>query len=104
MYRYLLHLEHVDPLHLSSVDQPLLLDQQPPPHVSTIEVGQLNIVIMDVDKTEDDSADNTETKDNDNDIDFLLDGVISETKQNNKICLSWYFDQISILLKHPKTL
>ena len=59
---------------------------------------------MDVDKTEDDSTDNTETKDDDNDIDFLLDGVISETKQNNKICLSWYFDQISILLKHPKTL
>ena len=88
MYMYLLHLEHVDPLHMSPVDQPLLLDQQPPPHVSAVEVGQLNIVIMDVDKTEDDSADNTETKDNDNDIDFLLDGVISETKQNNKICLS----------------
>ena len=55
---------------------------------------------MDVDKTKDDSTDNTETKDDYNDIDFLLDGVISETKQNNKICFSWYFDQMSIFFKY----
>jgi hypothetical protein len=72
---------------LSPVPQPLLLDQQPPPHVPAVEVTQLNIVIMDVDKTEDDSADNTETKDDNNDIDFLLDSVISETKENNMNCL-----------------
>ena len=98
---YLLYLEHVDPLHMSPVDQPLLLDQQPPPHVPAVEDGQLNIVIMDVDKTEDDSADNTETKDNDNDIDFLLDGVISETKENNKIWLFLIYwpNEYSLTLK-----
>jgi hypothetical protein len=79
MYKYLLHLEHVDPLHLPPVHQPLLLDHQPPPHVPAVEVGQLNIVIVDVDKTENDCADNTETKDDNNDSDFLLDGVISKT-------------------------
>ena len=46
---------------------------------------------MDVDKTKDDSTDNTETKDDDNDIDFLLDGVISETKQNDTIWLFLIF-------------
>ena len=80
---YLLHLEHVDPLHMSPVDQPLLLDQQPPPHVTAVEVAHLNIVIMDVDKTEYDCADNTETKDDNNDSDFLLDGVIPEIKLPN---------------------
>ena len=78
MYKYLLHLAH--PLHLSPVHQPLLLDQQPPPHVPAVEVAHLNIVIMDVDKTENDCADNTETKDDNNDSDFLLDGVIPEIK------------------------
>ena len=77
MYKYLLHLLH--PLDLSPVHQPLLLDQQPPPHEPAVEVAQLNKVIVDVDKTEDDCADNTETKDDNNDSDFLLDVVISET-------------------------
>ena len=78
MYRYLLHLAH--PLHLSPVHQPLLLDQQPPPHVPAVEVAHLNIVIMDVGKTEDDCADNTETKDDDNNNYFLLNGIIPEIK------------------------
>ena len=78
--KYLLYLEHVDPLHLYPVDQPLLLDQQPPPHVPAVEVAHLNKVIVDIDKTEDDCADNTEGKDDDDDIYFLLDYVISEIR------------------------
>jgi hypothetical protein len=79
--QYFIHLAH--PLHLSPVHQPLLHDQEPPPHVPTVEVAHLNKVIVDVDKTENDCTDNTETKDDYNDSEFLLDGVIPEIKRQN---------------------
>ena len=72
------------PLDLSPVHQPLLLDQQPPPHEPAVKVGHLNIIIVDIDKTEDDCADNTEGKDDDDDIYFLLDYVISEIRKESK--------------------
>ena len=68
------------PLHLSPVHQPLLLDQQPPPHVPAVEVAHLNIVIVDIDKTEDYCADNTKGEDDNDDIYFLPDYVISEKR------------------------
>ena len=68
------------PLDLSPVHQPLLLDQQPPPHVPALKAGHLNIIIVDIDKTEDDCADNTKGEDDNNDIYFLPDYVISEKR------------------------
>ena len=66
-------------VHVVPVDEPPLLDHQPPPHVATVEIAQLHKVVMEVDKTEDDHADNTKTKNDDNDGDFFLNGVIPET-------------------------
>ena len=63
---------------LVPVHQPLLLDQQPPPHVATVEVAKLYKVIMDIYKTEDDCTDNAEGEDDDNDGNFLLIEVISK--------------------------
>ena len=68
-----------DHVHLVPVNEPPFLDHQPPPHVATVEIAQLNKVVMDVDKTEDDCADNTKTKKDDNDEDFFLNSVIPET-------------------------
>ena len=82
------NLKLFNPLHLPPVHQPLLLDQQPPPHVAAVEIVQLNKVVMDVDKTEDDCADNTKRQDQDDDGYFLLVDIISEAESTRSIQVS----------------
>ena len=65
---------------LRTIHKSFLLNKKPPTHVAAVEVLQLNKVIMDVDKAENDSTDNTETKDKHNYVDFLLYRIISEKK------------------------
>ena len=75
----------IDPVHLPPVHQPPLLDEQPPPHVAVVEVIHLLKVIAAIDKTENNGTDDTEGEDDENDVDFGFDEVISENHNVRKV-------------------
>ena len=63
---------------LSLGEQSALLYEEPPPHVTSVEVAELQEVIVDVDEAQDDGARNTQAKEGQDYEDLLIVGIVSE--------------------------
>ena len=63
---------------LSLGEQSALLYKQSPPHVASVEVAELQEVIVDVDEAQDDGARNTQAEEGQDYEDLLIVGIVSE--------------------------
>ena len=70
------------------VNQPPLLDHESSTHVASIEVLKLHEVIVNIDKAQDECAENTNTQECEDDEDFFIESNAEREKKHVVLTLS----------------